>query len=116
MVGTNRFHGECWAVSITSVPTTPEESHAPSQRAFQCGAVLRGSRPPFSPRAIRERIVTGLRDLARRLDQWGRSARAAAADRGSLAALSDRELTDIGMRDVGAKCLGDRPWLNTFPN
>jgi uncharacterized protein YjiS (DUF1127 family) len=78
--------------------------------------VPRTFRAPFFARAIRERIVTGLRDIARRLDQWWRSARAAAADRGSLSALSDRELTDIGMRDVGAKCIGDRPWLNTFPN
>ena len=116
MVGTNRFHGGCWAVSITSVPTTPEQRHASSQRALHPLGVPRTSRAPFFASAIRERIVTGLREIARRLDQWWRSARAAAADRGSLAALSDRELTDIGMRDVGAKCIGDRPWLNTFPN
>jgi uncharacterized protein YjiS (DUF1127 family) len=57
-----------------------------------------------------------LRDIARRIDEWWRSTRAAAADRGSLAGLSDRELMDIGMRDVGAKCVGDRPWRSTFPN
>jgi uncharacterized protein YjiS (DUF1127 family) len=57
-----------------------------------------------------------LRDIARRIDEWWRSTRAAAADRGSLAGLSDRELMDIGMRDVGAKRVGDRPWRSTFPN
>jgi uncharacterized protein YjiS (DUF1127 family) len=60
--------------------------------------------------------VTGLRDIVRQIDRWWRSTRAAAADRGSLAGLSDRELMDIGMRDVGAKCVGDRPWQNTFPS
>ena len=60
--------------------------------------------------------MTPLRDIARRLDYWWQRTRAAAADRGSLAGLSDRELLDIGLRDTGARCIDERPWVNTFPS
>ena len=60
--------------------------------------------------------MTPLRDIARSLDHGWRRTRAAAADRGSLASLSDRELLDIGLRDCGTRCVDERPWVNTFPS
>ena len=60
--------------------------------------------------------MSPLRDIARRLDCWWQRTRTAAADRCSLASLSDRELLDIGLRDTGTRCVDERPWVNTFPN
>ena len=56
-----------------------------------------------------------LRSLARQAEAWLQQRRRVAADRETLASMSDRELMDIGIPRGSLHAAAERAWLRDYP-
>ena len=81
------------------------------------GTLVSGARPCAPPRlaALVHEGWRALRTLLRHLHAWHQQRRRAAADRESLANMSDRELMDIGIPRGSLHAAAGRAWLRDYP-
>ena len=81
------------------------------------GTLISGTRPCAPPRsaAAAQDAWRTLCAFARQAEAWHQRRRRAAADRETLANMSDRELMDIGIPRGSLHATAERTWLRDYP-